>query len=86
MTPREKELADRGWEKKSTNSEPRLTELVRAYRGIGCDVHLEPFDPGGQPGCRQCAKAAPKDLQTIFIRKAGSGKTDDDMDETPGTV
>jgi hypothetical protein len=50
LTTREEELTALGWQKKSITSEPRLSELVQIYHRIGCDVHLEPFDPFGAAG------------------------------------
>ncbi|KPJ76862.1 MAG: hypothetical protein AMJ54_10120 [Deltaproteobacteria bacterium SG8_13] len=76
MTTREEELADQGWQRKSTVDESRLSELVRAYRQIGCDVHLEPFDPFEQPDCSDCMKTATKDCKTIYIRKTDTSETD----------
>ncbi len=74
MTNRESELAAEGWQKKSTADEPRLSELVEAYRRIGFKVHLEPCDPAQQPGCNQCLQAAAGRYQTIYIRPTASGE------------
>ena len=80
MITREAALAARGWQKKSTIDEPRLSELVQVYRQIGYDVHLEPFDPSQQADCSRCMQAAPDRYQTIYIRKTGNGQAaDDDM-------
>ena len=84
MTAREEKLAALGWQKKSTTGEPRLSELMQAYRRIGCEVHLEPFDSSGQPGCRECMHPKAEDLQTIYIRKPGSESTDDHGEDPPG--
>ena len=84
MTAREVELAALGWQKKSITGEPRLSELVQAYRRIGCEVHLEPFDPFGQPGCRECMPSTTENLQTIYIRKPEIENADDHEDEPPG--
>ena len=66
---RENELIARGWQKKSTYDEPRLSELVEAYREIGYDVHLEAFDPEDEPGCTECMKSQANRYKTIYIRK-----------------
>ena len=78
MTTREAELGAQGWQKKSTVDEPRLSELVQTYRRIGCAVHLEPFDPREQPGCNDCMKSDPDRYKTIYIRKTGIDKVEDD--------
>ena len=78
MTSREAELVAQGWQKKSTMDEPRLSELVLAYRRIGCAVHLEPFDPFAQPDCRDCMKADPGRYKTIYIRNPRLENIDED--------
>ena len=66
---REEELARQGWEKQSTNDEPRLSELVETYKEIGFEVLLEPFHPDEEPGCTECMKISPDNYKTIYIRK-----------------
>jgi hypothetical protein len=66
---REEELARQGWEKQSTNDEPRLSELVETYKEIGFEIHLEPFHPDEEPGCTECMKISPDNYKTIYIRK-----------------
>ena len=66
---REEELARQGWEKQSTNDEPRLSELVETYKEIGFEIHLEPFHPDEEPGCTECMKISPDSYKTIYIRK-----------------
>ena len=57
------------WEKRSTNDEPRLSELVKMYEEIGFEVLLEPFKPDEEPGCSECMKISPQLYQTIYTRK-----------------
>jgi hypothetical protein len=66
---RENELTREGWQKQSTNDEPRLSELVEAYKEIGYEVHLEPFQPEEEPGCKECIKSQADRYKTIYIRK-----------------
>jgi hypothetical protein len=73
VTTREEELAGQRWQRKTTIDEPRLSELVQAYRRIGCEVRLEPFDPSGHPDCNECMKTAGQDCKTIYVRQIGSG-------------
>jgi hypothetical protein len=73
LTRREAELTAQGWQKKTTVDEPRLSELVQAYRRIGCEVHLEPFDPFEQPSCSECLKTTAKSYKTIYVRKTANG-------------
>ena len=66
---REEELISQGWEKQSTNDEPRLSELVETYKEIGFEIHLEPFNPDEEPGCTECMKISPDIYKTIYIKK-----------------
>jgi hypothetical protein len=65
---RENELTRDGWQKQSTNDEPRLSELAEMYKDIGYDVHLEPFHPEEEPGCTECMKLQADRYKTIYIR------------------
>ena len=68
MTDKE-ELSNEGWKKRSTNDEPRLSELVKMYEEIGFEVLSVPFDPDEEPGCFECMKISPQRYQTIYTRK-----------------
>ncbi|UCH22207.1 MAG: hypothetical protein JSU83_02880 [Deltaproteobacteria bacterium] len=73
---RKEELTGKGWQKQSTNDEPRLSELADMYQEIGYQVHLEPFHPEEEPGCTECMKLQADRYKTIYIRK----KTSEDSD------
>ena len=77
MTTREAELVAQGWQRKSTIDEPRLSELVEAYRRIGCAVHLEPLDPSDLSDCGECLKTDSDRYKTIYIRNPGIDAGDD---------
>ncbi len=66
---REEELTRLGWTRQATYDEPRLSEMVEAYREIGLDVHLEPFDPAEEPGCAECMLTRPESYRTSYTRK-----------------
>ncbi len=72
----ENELTRDGWQKQSTNDEPRLSELAEMYKDIGYDVHLEPFHPEEEPGCTECMKNQADRLKTIYIRKNSGQESD----------
>ena len=78
MATREEELTGRQWRKKSTLVEPRLSELVRAYRRLGYEIHLEPFDPSQQADCSGCMKVAAVKYKTIYVRKITAGQAGKD--------
>jgi hypothetical protein len=73
---REEELTGKGWQKQSTNDEPRLSELADMYQEIGYQVHLEPFHPEEEPGCTECMKLQADRYKTIYIRKKISEDSD----------
>ena len=66
---REKLLHSRGWEKKSTLDDPRLSEMVAAYEEIGLEVHIEPFWPSEEKGCIDCMAEFTGKYGTIYTRK-----------------
>ena len=66
---REKLLHSRGWEKKSTLDDPRLSEMVAAYEKIGLEVHIEPFWPEEEKDCIDCMAAFTRNYGTIYTRK-----------------
>jgi hypothetical protein len=68
MTPEEK-LISAGWEKKATYDDPRLSEMVEVYEGIGLEVHLEPFNAENETGCTGCMQLFPDQFKTIYTRK-----------------
>ena len=68
MTAEEKLIAE-GWERKATSDEPRLTELVKVYKEIGFEVHLEPFRAEDEDGCTGCLQQFPDRFKTIYTRK-----------------
>ncbi len=70
---REEELIREGWEKQSTNDEPRLSELAELYRELDFEVHLEPFHPEETQECTECMKVSPDKYKTIYIRKKDEG-------------
>ncbi len=72
----ENELTRDGWQKQSTNDEPRLSELAEMYKDIGYDVHLEPFHAEEEPGCTECMKLQADRYKTIYIRKNTGEESD----------
>ena len=68
VTPEEK-LISKGWEKKATYDDPRLTEMIEAYEEIGLEVHLEPFNADNEAGCTGCMQQFPDQFKTIYTRE-----------------
>jgi hypothetical protein len=72
----EADLLRDGWVRQTTYDEPRLSEMVEAYRELGKEVHLEPFSPGAGPGgCSVCLDALPDRFFTIYTRSTPEGGT-----------
>jgi hypothetical protein len=68
MTSKE-ELIARGWKKRSTHDEPRLSELVAAYEEIGLEVHVEVFNPDKEEDCTECMATPTNRYRTIYTRE-----------------
>jgi hypothetical protein len=64
---REEELKKKGWEKRFTTDEPRLSEAVEQYKEIGFEVLLEPVDISSEE-CASCMGAMAERLKTIYTR------------------
>lgn len=68
MTNKE-ELISRGWKKRSTHDEPRLSEMVAAYKELGLEVRVEAFDPDETKDCTECMVALNNRTGTIYTRE-----------------
>jgi hypothetical protein len=77
---REAELISRGWTKRSTHEEPRLSETAAAYEELGFEVLIEPFQPWEATGCSDCMAASVEKHRTIYTRK----KPDADQEQHRG--
>lgn len=74
-------LVDEGWQRQSVASEPRLSEVVRTYEGLGFEVLLVPVldqceAEGGAGACTACFSADddPNRYQVIYTRPRGGGQ------------
>ncbi len=79
---RQEELAGQGWTRRTVTDEPRLSEVVEAYRALGFEVRLEPIDPGqgNAQGCNACwqGEGAADRWRVVYTRPGGGPSTDDD--------
>jgi hypothetical protein len=77
---REAELLAQGWVRQTTIGEPRLSELVQTYRGLGYDVEVIEHRTEGD-GCNTCFEAD-KELGRvygdIYLRKSAVSKKEED--------
>ena len=61
-------MIEQGWTKRNIMDEPRLSELVEAYKELGMEVLLEPVDLDSKD-CTECMRAAPEKYKVIYTRE-----------------
>jgi hypothetical protein len=81
---READLLAEGWVKQTTIGEPRLSEIVENYRGLGYEVHVVEHREEGGDGCNTCFTAGAEMGQVygdVYIRKGKGGRhaADDEL-------
>ena len=81
---READLLAEGWIKQTTIGEPRLTEIVENYRGLGYEVHVVEHREESGDGCNTCFTAGAEMGQVVgdvYIRKGKGGRSaaDDEL-------
>jgi hypothetical protein len=61
----------RGWTRRTTIDEPRLSELVELYEELGFEVRLEPMSfEELMDQCSECMLSEPDRFRTIYTRPA----------------
>jgi len=67
------ELEGQGWERRTAEREPRLSELVALYEELGFKVLLLPARPedfSSEEGCKPClSEEALAEYKTIYTRR-----------------
>ena len=81
---READLLAEGWVKQTTIGEPRLSEIVENYRGLGYEVHVVEHREEDGAGCNTCFTAGAEMGQVygdVYIRKGKGGRhaADDEL-------
>ena len=69
----EDELVRKGWERRSILDEPRLSEVVETYRGLGLEVLLRDLEPGSAEACTVCTDGAPGRYRVVYTRPTSGG-------------
>ena len=64
---REEDLIKEGWKKRFTTDEPRLSEAVELYKGIGFEALIEPVDTSSEE-CTSCMTFMSDRYKTIYTR------------------
>jgi hypothetical protein len=81
-TERAAELLAQGWTRQTTIGEPRLSELVETYRGLGYEVEVIEHRTDGE-ACDVCFDAGREQGVTygeIYTRrKTGAAQADDPL-------
>jgi hypothetical protein len=64
------ELEKKGWIKRTTIGEPRLSEIDELYKSLGYEVRVEPvrFDELDDD-CRRCYEEYIDDVKTVYVTK-----------------
>ena len=73
-------LLDEGWQRQTTIDEPRLSELVENYRGLGYELLVVHADVS-HASCNECFKASAAvghGVGTIYIRRQADVASADD--------
>ncbi len=65
---REEELEKKGWKRRFSASEPRLSESVEMYKELGFEVRLEDFQPEGEEDCSACLEGFEHTVKVIYTR------------------
>ena len=72
---------DDGWERLSTLSEPRLSEMVENYKALGYEVEVRDRQRS-DAGCNTCFDAGGEMGQvfgTLFIRRGNAARQDNEL-------
>ena len=67
------ELEQKGWIKRTTIGEPRLSEIVELYKSLGYEVRVEPVKIDElDEECRRCYKNEANEVKTVYVKKKGN--------------
>ena len=71
-----------GWERLSTLSEPRLSEMAENYRALGYEVDVRDVQQVNGDGCNTCFDAGREIGQvfgTLYVRRRDAAAQDDEL-------
>ena len=71
-----------GWERLSTLSEPRLSEMAENYRTLGYEVDIRDVQQVNGDGCNTCfdaGKEMGQSFGTLYVRRQDSGTASDEL-------
>ena len=67
------ELEKKGWIKRTTIGEPRLSEIVELYKSLGYEVRVEPVKIDElDEECRRCYENEANEVKTVYVKKKGN--------------
>lgn len=73
------DLEKRGWNKRTTIGEPRLTEIVELYKSLGYEVRVEPVKLDElDDDCKKCYADEAEEVKTVYVKKR-EGRTASDI-------
>ncbi len=80
---RHEELVGKGWLRRFTAEEPRLSEMKEFYESLGLEVLVEPFVADANQECRTCFDEGGLGdrYKTLYTRgeEAGEQRESDDL-------
>lgn len=74
--------ANDGWERLSTLSEPRLSEMAENYRALGYEVDVRDVQQANGDGCNTCFDAGREIGQvfgTLYVRRKDAAAQGDEL-------
>jgi hypothetical protein len=82
VSPEDALLRD-GWKRQTTIGEPRLSEIVKNYKAMGFEVHVEEYKVGRR-GLQHLLRRRPGNgmsYGTVYVRKSAGAGPDDELFE-----
>ena len=73
---------DDGWQRLSTLSEPRLSEMAQNYRELGYEVEIRGLPPRCGDECTSCldaGEAMGQVLGTLYVRRRADAPATDEL-------
>jgi hypothetical protein len=79
------ELEQKGWIKRTTTTEPRLSEIVELYKSLGYEVRVEPVRLDElDADCRRCYEDEVEEVKTVYVKKKAGKTASDILSDSPG--
>lgn len=78
-------LENEGWIKRTTTTEPRLSEIVELYKSLGYEVRVEPVRLDElDDDCRTCYENEVEEVKTVYVKKKEGRTASNLLSDTSG--